>query len=197
MNKLSKGRHVSVGPSQPESSQLIDIGGEKMEMVYEADPFGAKPLSAVRRSARFAYLPPGDRLPAQALPTPAHAFLRAGPRRPHACDRTRPDSLGLANARNQALGQALRRTPAAARPLGSDHFGISDGSQPSTYFRNPSPSRKVIIYFRSRPCASASVKNSRSFGSEWNRIAFPSISRMPCLRNRPSVRESVSLVIPS
>lgn len=36
MNKLSKGRHVSVGPSQPESSQLIDITGEKMEMIYEA-----------------------------------------------------------------------------------------------------------------------------------------------------------------
>ncbi len=36
MNKLSKGRHLSVGPSQPESSQLIDITGEKMEMIYEA-----------------------------------------------------------------------------------------------------------------------------------------------------------------
>lgn len=36
MNKLSKGRHVSVGPSQPESSQLIDITGEKMKMVAEA-----------------------------------------------------------------------------------------------------------------------------------------------------------------
>lgn len=36
MNKLSKGRHVSVGPAQPESSQLIAIGGEKMEMLYEA-----------------------------------------------------------------------------------------------------------------------------------------------------------------
>lgn len=36
MNKLSKGRHLSVGPSQPESSQLINISGEKMEMVYEA-----------------------------------------------------------------------------------------------------------------------------------------------------------------
>jgi nitrous-oxide reductase len=35
-NKLSKGRHISVGPSQPESSQLIDITGEKMEMIYEA-----------------------------------------------------------------------------------------------------------------------------------------------------------------
>lgn len=35
-NKLSKGRHLSVGPSQPESSQLIDITGEKMEMLYEA-----------------------------------------------------------------------------------------------------------------------------------------------------------------
>ena len=36
MNKLSKGRHVSVGPSQPESSQLIDITGNKMTMLYEA-----------------------------------------------------------------------------------------------------------------------------------------------------------------
>lgn len=36
MNKLSKGRHVSVGPSQPESSQLIDITGKKMDMVYES-----------------------------------------------------------------------------------------------------------------------------------------------------------------
>jgi nitrous-oxide reductase len=35
-NKLSKGRHISVGPSQPESSQLIDITGKKMEMIYEA-----------------------------------------------------------------------------------------------------------------------------------------------------------------
>jgi nitrous-oxide reductase len=36
MNKLSKGRHLSTGPSQPESSQLIDITGKKMEMVYES-----------------------------------------------------------------------------------------------------------------------------------------------------------------
>jgi nitrous-oxide reductase len=34
-NKLSKGRHLSTGPSQPESSQLIDISGEKMTMLYE------------------------------------------------------------------------------------------------------------------------------------------------------------------
>jgi nitrous-oxide reductase len=36
MNKLSHGRHVSVGPSQPESSQLIDIGGEKMALLYDS-----------------------------------------------------------------------------------------------------------------------------------------------------------------
>ena len=36
MNKLSKGRNISTGPAQPETSQLIDISGNKMEMIYEA-----------------------------------------------------------------------------------------------------------------------------------------------------------------
>ena len=36
MNKLSKGRHLNVGPSQPESSELIDITGAGMTMLYEA-----------------------------------------------------------------------------------------------------------------------------------------------------------------
>jgi nitrous-oxide reductase len=52
MNKLSKGRHLSVGPSQPESSQLLDITGEKMSMIYEAftepEPHFAQILKADR-----------------------------------------------------------------------------------------------------------------------------------------------------
>ncbi|MFN7931497.1 MAG: Sec-dependent nitrous-oxide reductase [Blastocatellia bacterium] len=36
LNKLSHGRHLNVGPSQPESSQLINIGGEKMKVIYDA-----------------------------------------------------------------------------------------------------------------------------------------------------------------
>ena len=36
LNKLSHGTHLSVGPSQPESSQLIDISGEKMKLLYNA-----------------------------------------------------------------------------------------------------------------------------------------------------------------
>jgi nitrous-oxide reductase len=36
LNKLSHGRHLSVGPSQPESSQLIDTTGEKMKLIYDA-----------------------------------------------------------------------------------------------------------------------------------------------------------------
>jgi nitrous-oxide reductase len=37
MNKLSKGRHLNVGPSIPESSQLIGLdGGAKMTMLYES-----------------------------------------------------------------------------------------------------------------------------------------------------------------
>ena len=36
LNKLSHGRHLSVGPSQPESSQLVDITGDKMKLLYDA-----------------------------------------------------------------------------------------------------------------------------------------------------------------
>jgi nitrous-oxide reductase len=36
LNKLSHGRHLSVGPSQPEASQLVDITGEKMKLLYDA-----------------------------------------------------------------------------------------------------------------------------------------------------------------
>jgi nitrous-oxide reductase len=36
LNKLSKGRHVSVGPSIPESAQLINIEGERMSLLYDA-----------------------------------------------------------------------------------------------------------------------------------------------------------------
>jgi len=36
LNKLSHGRHLSVGPSQPESSQLVDISEEKMKVLLDA-----------------------------------------------------------------------------------------------------------------------------------------------------------------
>jgi nitrous-oxide reductase len=35
LNKLSHGRHISVGPSQPESSQLVDISEEKMKLLLD------------------------------------------------------------------------------------------------------------------------------------------------------------------
>ena len=35
LNKLSHGRHLSVGPSQPESSQLVDISEEKMKLLLD------------------------------------------------------------------------------------------------------------------------------------------------------------------
>ena len=35
LNKLSHGRHLNVGPSQPESSQLVDISEEKMKLLLD------------------------------------------------------------------------------------------------------------------------------------------------------------------
>ena len=35
MNKIAKGRYLPVGPSHPESAQLIDISGKKMEMLLD------------------------------------------------------------------------------------------------------------------------------------------------------------------
>jgi nitrous-oxide reductase len=52
LNKLSHGRHLSVGPSQPESSQLIDITGDKMKLLYDAftepEPHYAQIIAANR-----------------------------------------------------------------------------------------------------------------------------------------------------
>jgi len=36
LNKLSHGRHLSVGPSQPEASQLVDISQEKLKILTDA-----------------------------------------------------------------------------------------------------------------------------------------------------------------
>ena len=36
LNKLSHGRHLPVGPSQPEADQLIDITGEKMMILSDS-----------------------------------------------------------------------------------------------------------------------------------------------------------------
>jgi nitrous-oxide reductase len=50
LNKLSHGRHLSVGPSQPEASQLIDLGGEKMSVMLDAftepEPHNAQMVKA-------------------------------------------------------------------------------------------------------------------------------------------------------
>jgi len=50
LNKISKGRQINTGPSKPESSQLIDITGNKMTMLYEAftepEPHSAQILKA-------------------------------------------------------------------------------------------------------------------------------------------------------
>jgi nitrous-oxide reductase len=52
LNKLSHGRHLSVGPSQPECSQLIGIDGEKMKLLYDAftepEPHYAQIIKAAR-----------------------------------------------------------------------------------------------------------------------------------------------------
>jgi nitrous-oxide reductase len=69
MNKLSKGRHLSVGPAQPESSQLIGINGEKMDMLYEA---------FTEPEPHFAQILKADAI------TPIEVYPRAESKNPHA-----------------------------------------------------------------------------------------------------------------
>jgi hypothetical protein len=56
LNKLSHGRHLSVGPSQPESSQLVDITEEKMKLLLdfftEPEPHYAQIVKADKSSSR-------------------------------------------------------------------------------------------------------------------------------------------------
>jgi nitrous-oxide reductase len=78
MNKLSKGRHINVGPSQPESSQLIDIAGDKMTMLYEAytepEPHFAQILKADAITPIEVYPKAENRHP-KAVWTPAEAGI--------------------------------------------------------------------------------------------------------------------------
>ncbi len=59
LNKLSKGRHLSVGPSIPESAQLIDIGGDNMKLLYDAftepEPHYAQMIKADKINAVEVY----------------------------------------------------------------------------------------------------------------------------------------------
>jgi nitrous-oxide reductase len=59
LNKLSKGRHLSVGPSIPESAQLIDINGSNMKLLYDAftepEPHYAQMIKADKINAVEVY----------------------------------------------------------------------------------------------------------------------------------------------
>jgi len=59
LNKLSKGRHLSVGPSIPESAQLIDITGTNMKILYDAftepEPHYAQMIKADKINAIEVY----------------------------------------------------------------------------------------------------------------------------------------------
>ncbi len=60
LNKLSHGRHLSVGPSQPESSQLVDITEEKMKLLSdtftEPEPHYAQIIKADKLKPIEVYL---------------------------------------------------------------------------------------------------------------------------------------------
>ncbi len=60
LNKLSHGRHLSVGPSQPESQQLVDITEEKMKLLSdsftEPEPHYAQIIKADKLNPIEVYL---------------------------------------------------------------------------------------------------------------------------------------------
>ena len=81
LNKLSKGRHLSVGPSIPESAQLIDITGDKMKLLYDAftepEPHYALIIKADKLDPIEVYKK-GDPDLADSIPTPSGVPKRRG-----------------------------------------------------------------------------------------------------------------------
>jgi nitrous-oxide reductase len=77
LNKLSKDRYLSVGPSKPESLQLIDISGDKMKVVYDApvdlEPHYAQIIKADKIKAIDIY--PKDDKRANSVWTPDQARI--------------------------------------------------------------------------------------------------------------------------
>lgn len=77
LNKLSKDRYLSVGPSKPESLQLIDISGDKMKVVYDApvdlEPHYAQIIKADKIKAIDVY--PKDEKRPNSVWTPEQARI--------------------------------------------------------------------------------------------------------------------------
>jgi nitrous-oxide reductase len=67
LDKLSKDRYMSVGPSHPEGAQLIDIRGPKMELLYDfptyPEPHYAQMIKADKLNPDKLYSLPGNNRP--------------------------------------------------------------------------------------------------------------------------------------
>ncbi|MEW6368562.1 MAG: Sec-dependent nitrous-oxide reductase [Acidobacteriota bacterium] len=82
MNKLSHGQHLNVGPSQPETSQLIDIEGDKMRLIYtaftEPEPHYAQAITATRLKPIEVYLKEESKNPNAIWDTKDASVTRSG-----------------------------------------------------------------------------------------------------------------------
>lgn len=123
MNKLSKGRHLSVGPSQPESSQLIDISGAKMEMLYEA---------FTEPEPHFAQILKADAI------TPIEVYPKAEAHHPHAA--WTPEETGVVRAGNKV---EVKMVAIRSRFL-PDLIEVQEGDEVTIHVTNPEQTTDMI-----------------------------------------------------